>query len=167
MKIAAETVVELSYTLHLGDGEIVDSSTGDEPFLYLHGAGQIVPGLERALEGLEAGAAKVVVVAPADGYGEHDDERIEELPMDAFEEEVKEGDEFIATDEEGDEVPVRIIAVENGMVTADFNHPLAGETLHFSVTVKTVRAATADELEHGHAHGADGHGHGHDDGTVH
>jgi FKBP-type peptidyl-prolyl cis-trans isomerase SlyD len=155
MRIGDQCVVEISYSLHLGDGEIVDSSTDEEPLVYLHGADQIVPGLERALAGMEAGESKRVAVGPEEGYGECDPEAIQEVPRSAFgDKPVAVGDSFIAVDEDQNEVPVRIEAVGEETVRVDFNHPLAGKTLHFSVTIKDVRQATPEELEHGHAHQA-------------
>lgn len=162
MKIAENTVVTLEYSLHLGDGVTVDQSEPDDPLVYLHGIGEIVPGLEDALEGLEAGQTTQVVVAPEEGYGERDPAAVQEVDSSAFEGPVKAGDTMVATDEDGDEMLVTIVKVEGDKVTIDLNHPLAGKPLHFEVTVREVRAATAEELEHGHAHGADGHGHDHE-----
>ena len=160
MKVAAETVVELHYSLHLGDGAIVDRSSEGEPLTYLHGQGQIVPGLERALEGLDAGETKQVVIPPGEGYGARDPAKVRQLPLEVFGgQPISVGEEFIASDPSGAHLPVKILAIENGTVTVDFNHPLAGQSLHFSVTVNGVRPATAEELEHGHAHGAGGHEH--------
>ena len=161
MRIEKGRVVDIDYSLHLGDGEVVDRSEPGDPLTYLHGEGEIVPGLESALEGLEAGARKEVVVGPADGYGEHDPHGLQRVPRQAFppgfQPEV--GMELSAQGPDGDEVPFVISGVEQDAVTIDLNHPLAGKTLHFDVTVREVRAATAEELEHGHAHGADGHEH--------
>lgn len=160
MKIAENTVVTLEYTLHLGDGVIIDKSEPGEPLTYIHGLGEIVEGLENELEGLEAGAKKQVVVKAEEGYGLRDEKAVQTLEKSAFEgQDVKPGDEFIAVDDDGEQVPVKIVKLEGDKVTVDFNHPLAGKTLHFSVDVKEVRAATEEELEHGHVHGPDGHHH--------
>lgn len=160
MKIAENCAVSLDYSLHLGDGVIVDSSEPGEPLTYLHGAGQLVPGLERELSGMALGESRRVVVAPADGYGERVPGRVQTVPMSAFGgDTVAAGDEFMATDPQGQPLPVRVVKVAGDQVTVDMNHPLAGETLHFSVEVRAVRPATADELTHGHVHGADGHHH--------
>jgi FKBP-type peptidyl-prolyl cis-trans isomerase SlyD len=162
MKIAANCVVSLDYSLHLGDGAIVDSSGDGEPLVYLHGSGQIIPGLERQLEGLATGDARQVTVAPKDGYGELDPKAVQEVDKQAFgDRALTAGDEFIAVDDHENEIPVRIQSVQGEKVTVDFNHPLAGKTLHFDVTVAEIRAATAEELEHGHVHGPEGHGHDH------
>ena len=160
MKVAKDAVVALEYALHLGDGQIVDSS-GEGPLRYLHGAGQIVPGLEAALEGSEVGTEKRVEVAPEQGYGEIDPQATRTVPREAFplDAPIATGSEFYVVDDSGTPVPLRIVALEGGNVTVDFNHPLAGKTLHFNVKVLDIRAATAEELEHGHAHGEGGEDH--------
>ena len=161
MKIANGTVVELDYSLHLGDGKIVDQSEG-EPLSYIHGEGHIVPGLEQALGGLEVGAKKQVVVAPADGYGEHDAAGVQEVAREAFPADFQpqEGMQLVAESPDGQ--PVQFVVKQVGLqtVTVDFNHPHAGKTLHFDVTVRGVRQATDEEKEHGHVHGPGGHDHG-------
>ncbi len=161
MRIEKGRVVDLDYSLHLGDGEVVDRSEPGEPLTYLHGEGEIVPGLENALEGMEQGQQKQVVVAPGDGYGDHDPRRVQRVPREAFPPgfvpEI--GMELSAQGPDGEEVPFVIQQVEPAAVTIDLNHPLAGKTLHFDVTVRAVREATQDELQHGHAHGPEGHGH--------
>lgn len=164
MKIAKGSVVGLDYKLHLGDGEIVDASEPGDPLTYLHGEGQIVPGLEQALEGMEAGQSKRVVVAPAEGYGEHDARGLQQVPRDAFPDgfDPKPGMELTAEGPNGEPVPFVVREVKGDTIVIDLNHPLAGRTLHFDVTVRDVRAATSEELEHGHAHGGDGHHHHHD-----
>ncbi len=171
MKVGNGSVVSLEYKLHLGDGVVVDSSEPGDPLVYLHGQSQIVPGLERALEGLEAGVRTQATVAPVDGYGEADPTALQQVPTSAFPEgfEPKVGLELVAQGPDGEPLPFTIRAVIGETVTVDFNHPLAGRTLHFDVTITEVRAASSEELEHGHAHGADGHGHdhGHDHGHGH
>ncbi len=160
MKIEKDRVVEIDYTLRGGDGQTIDSSDLSGPLVYLHGSGQIVPGLEKELEGANEGETRQVVVSPADGYGPRDASAVREVPAEAFgDRELKAGDEFIAVDDDHNQIPVRIEAVNGDTVKVDFNHPLAGKTLHFKVTVKNVREATAEELTHGHAHGGDGHHH--------
>ena len=163
MKVGKGSVVSLEYKLHLGDGVVVDSSEPGDPLVYLHGQGQIVPGLERALEGLEVGVRTQATVAPVDGYGEADPTALQQVPRSAFPAgfEPKVGLELVAQGPDGEPLPFTIRAVMGDNVTVDFNHPLAGRTLHFDVTVTEVRSATAEELEHGHAHGPEGHGHGH------
>ncbi len=163
MKIAKGSVVGLDYKLHLGDGEVVDASAPGEPLSYLHGEGQIVPGLEQALEGMQAGESKQVVVPPSDGYGEHDASGLQEVPRGAFPDgfQPQAGMELTAEGPNGEPVPFVVREVKGDTIVIDLNHPLAGRTLHFDVTVRAVRAATPEELEHGHAHGEGGpHHHG-------
>ena len=161
MKIAKGSVAHIDYSLHLGDGEVVDRSEPGEPLTYLHGEGEIVPGLEDALEGMSAGEQKQVVVAPDQGYGEHDPRGVQEVPRKAFpaDFEPKVGMELTAEGGNGESVPFSIREVTPDAVKIDMNHPLAGRTLHFDVKVRDVRAATTEELDHGHAHGPDGHVH--------
>lgn len=161
MKIANGSVVGIDYSLHLGDGKVVDSSAPGDPLTYLHGEGQIVPGLESALEGLAVGETKHVVVEPANGYGEHDPRGVQEVPRGAFPPgfEPQVGMALTAEGQNGEPVPFSIREVRPDNVLIDLNHPLAGKTLHFDVTVREVRAATEEEISHGHAHGAHGHEH--------
>jgi FKBP-type peptidyl-prolyl cis-trans isomerase SlyD len=161
VKIEKNSVVRIDYRLHLGDGQVLDASEPDEPLTYLHGGGQIVPGLEEALGGLESGASTQVVVAPANGYGEHDPRGVQKVGRgvfpDGFSPEV--GMMLTAEGPDGEQVPFTVKEVGPDSVVIDLNHPLAGKTLHFDVTVREVRTATADEIAHGHAHGPDAHGH--------
>ena len=161
MKIEKGSVVAIDYSLHLGDGKVIDASAPGDPLTYLHGEGQIVPGLEQALEGLAAGDARQVVVAPDQGYGTHDPEGVQEVPRTAFPKEIRPevGMELMAQGPGGEPVPFVVRDVKLETVVIDMNHPLAGKTLHFDVTVREIRTATAEELEHGHAHGGDGHHH--------
>jgi len=163
MKVGKGSVVSVDYELHLGDGKVVDASAPGTPMAYIHGEGQIVPGLERALEGLGAGDAKQVVVAPTDGYGEHDARGLQEVPRSAFPADMQPqvGQELVAQGPNGEAVPFVIREVKLESVVIDLNHPLAGKTLHFAVTVRDVRAATEEELQHGHVHGPEGHAHDH------
>jgi FKBP-type peptidyl-prolyl cis-trans isomerase SlyD len=160
MQIAKDSVVTIEYRLHLGDGKIIDESEPGDPLVYLHGYEEIVPGLERALEGKKAGESLKVVVEPKDGYGEYDPDGVEEVPREDFppDMELEAGGIVSATDEDGDDVEFLVKEVRPKTVVIDFNDPMAGKTLHFDVTVREVRAATKDELEHGHAHGP-GHEH--------
>lgn len=161
MKIANGAVVSIDYKLHLGDGVVVDASEAAEPLTYLHGEGQIVPGLERALDGLAVGDSRTVVVAPADGYGERDARGMQEVERKAFPKDVelKPGLELGAMGPDGEVFHFVVHEVKGETVVIDTNHPLSGKTLHFDVTVREVREATADERAHGHAHGAHGHDH--------
>lgn len=161
MKIAKDTVVGLEYRLTLEDGSVVDESAPNAPLVYLHGHGNIVPGLEQALTGMDVGEAKKVDVAPADGYGVHDPEGVHQVPRDRFPDnvELKVGAVLSAKTAEGEDLPFVVKKLQGDQVTVDFNHPLAGQTLKFDVVVRSVRAATAEELQHGHVHGEGGHGH--------
>lgn len=160
MSISANSVVAIHYTLTDDDGVQLDSSVGNQPLTYLHGAGNIIPGLEQELEGKKAGDSLQVTVPPADGYGEHVEQLVQIVPKAAFAgvEELDLGMRFQAQTEQGP-VSVQITNIEGDEVTVDGNHPLAGKTLHFEVSIETVRDATEQELEHGHAHGAHGHDH--------
>lgn len=162
LKIKEGMVVSLDYTLRLDDGEVVDSSEGDEPLQYLHGYGQIIPGLEKALVGLTVGDSKTVVVPPDEAYGDMDMEAFEIVPRSMFPDdlELEEGLELSLRDAETDEpFDATIAEIRETEVMLDFNHPLAGETLYFEVSVPAIRPATAEELAHGHSHEGDEHHH--------
>jgi FKBP-type peptidyl-prolyl cis-trans isomerase SlyD len=163
MRVAAKTVVTVEYTLRNAAGEVLDTSDGSEPLAYLHGSEQIVPGLERELEGLQIGDEKDVVVQPHDGYGIVDPEGVFSVPRSVFPEEMEltAGDTLLGENSEGSQMPVRILEVAEGSVMVDANHPLAGQVLYYHVAVRDVRAATDEELEHGHPHDPD-HPHEHD-----
>ena len=160
MKIAKDCVVTLDYTLTDEDGEILDSSEGDEPLVYLHGHGDIVPGLERALNGHQVGDQVEVDVSPEDGYGDWDEDLVDVVGKEDFDdpEELEVGAQFEVDTDEGVRVAT-VIEMEGEDITVDLNHPLAGMNLHFAVKVLDVRAASAEELEHGHVHGPHGHEH--------
>lgn len=160
MKIDNQKVVSINYTLRNDQGEILDTSDGREPLAYIHGAGNIIPGLESQLLGKSAGDTLKVTVAPADGYGEYDLAQVVQVSRSQFEgvSDLKVGMQFTASSPEGHQV-VTITNINNDTVTVDGNHPLAGKTLHFDVSVVDVRDATADELNHGHVHGPGGHHH--------
>ena len=160
MHVANETVVSIHYTLTNDKGEILDSSKGSHPLSYLHGAGNIIPGLEDALTNRQSGDRLNVTIDAADGYGERDPEQIQRVPRSAFQgvDQIEPGMQFTAEGPHG-VVAVTVVEVDADTVTIDGNHPLAGERLHFDVEVVDVRAASAEELQHGHAHGAGGHHH--------
>ena len=162
IKVKDGVVVSLDYTLRLDDGEIIDSSEEGEPLEYLHGYGQIIPGLEKALVGLTVGDSKNVVVPAAEAYGEVDMEAFEIVPRSMFPDdlELEEGLALSLRDAETNEpFDASVAEVRENEVMLDFNHPLAGETLHFEVRIPALRPATEEELSHGHAHGPDGHHH--------
>jgi FKBP-type peptidyl-prolyl cis-trans isomerase SlyD len=162
LKIKDGIVVSLDYTLRLDDGEVVDSSEGDAPLEYLHGYGQIIPGLEKALVGLTVGNSKKVIVPAAEAYGDVDMEAFEIVPRSMFPDdlELEEGLELSLRDAETNEpFDASIAEIRETEVMLDFNHPLAGEALHFEVHISALRPASEEELAHGHAHGEDGHHH--------
>ncbi len=161
MQIEKHKVVSIDYTLKDDKGNIIDSSEGNEPLAYLHGMGNIVPGLENELTGKKIGDAIEIRIEPQDGYGERNDALLEVVPKEMFQgaEAIETGMQFQAADEQGNMQVITVAQVEGDNVTVDSNHPLAGVHLNFDVTVLEVRDATAEEIEHGHAHGAGGHHH--------
>lgn len=160
MEIKKDTVVSVDYRLHLGDGKYIDESDASDPLVYLHGHDEVIPGLEKALEGKKAGDSLKTTIPPEDAYGEYNPEGVDEVPREEFPADLplEEGGLVSATDEDGDDVDFLVKEIRGNTVVVDFNHPLAGKTLHYEVTVREVRAATEEELEHGHAH-APGHEH--------
>ena len=160
MRIAANAVVSIHYTLTNSAGEQLDSSQGQEPLAYLHGANNIIPGLENALVGKGEGDKLSVTVEPTEGYGEVRDELVQDVDRSNFEgiDVIEPGMQFMAQTPWGQQ-PVTVVKVQNETVTLDGNHPLAGQTLNFDVEVVNVREATEEELSHGHVHGEGGHEH--------
>ncbi|MEN8241003.1 MAG: peptidylprolyl isomerase [Chloroflexota bacterium] len=157
---AADTVVTIEYTLTV-DGEVVDSSKEGGPLDYLQGHANIIPGLEREIEGMKVGESKSVLVAPEDGYGLIEPEAILEVARGEFPPDVPMdiGVELEITDDEGDMMFATIIEIGNEIVKLDTNHPLSGKELSFEVTVTGLRAASAEEIEHGHVHFGGDHDH--------
>jgi FKBP-type peptidyl-prolyl cis-trans isomerase SlyD len=161
MQISQDMVVSIHYTLTDKAGETIDSSVEHgEPLAYLHGHGNIVPGLENALTGKTIGDKFDVSVEPAEGYGEHYAELVQQVPREAFEgvEHLEPGMQFQADTGMGPRL-FTITEVNGDTVTVDGNHPLAGEVLNFAIEVTAVRAASEEELSHGHVHGPGGHHH--------
>lgn len=160
MPVAQDSVVTIHYTLKDDAGTVLDSSSPQEPLAYLHGHGNLIPGLEKELEGKNAGDALSVTIAPADGYGEYDDRLVQSVPRRSLRgiKDVKPGMHLHAQTEDGPRT-VTVTKVLGDMVTLDGNHPLAGKSLHFDVRIEEVRPATEEELSHGHVHGAHGHHH--------
>lgn len=160
MQIADNAVVTMHYTLKNAAGEVLDSSQGQEPLAYLHGANNIVPGLENALVGKATGDKLEVNVKPEEGYGDVREELVQKVPHENFQgiNELQVGMQFMAQAPWGEQ-PVTVIKIEDDGVTLDGNHPLAGQELFFDIEVTEVRAASEDELSHGHAHGEGGHHH--------
>ncbi len=161
MLVARDTVVTIHYTLTNDAGEVLDSSADGEPLAYIHGGGNIIVGLEEALEGKTSGDHVVVAIPAEKAYGEHDDALVQQVPRRAFQsgDDVKAGMRFTAQTEHGPRQVV-VTRIAGDMVTVDGNHPLAGQALNFDVQIAEVRAASAEELAHGHVHGAGGHDHG-------
>lgn len=154
MKIEKHRIASIHYTLTTNDGEVIDSSLGEEPLSYLSGTGNIIPGLDNALIGLEKGDKKHVTVEPENGYGEHDENLVQKLPTEMFTgiDKVEEGMEFQTQNPSGEDHFVTVMKVEEDGITIDGNHALAGVTLNFEVTVEDVREATETEIAHGHVH---------------
>jgi FKBP-type peptidyl-prolyl cis-trans isomerase SlyD len=161
MQIGKKQAVAIDYKLTIDDGIVVDASEKGDPLWYLHGVGNLIPGLEKELEGMKVGEAKKVVVKPEDGYGVYEKDKVHVVPKAQFsaDGDFAIGDRVLATSPSGNEVPARISAMDGKTVTLDFNHELAGKTLTFEVAVVEIRAATKDELTHGHVHGPGGHHH--------
>lgn len=158
--VQKDTVVSMEYTLRV-DNEEIDSSKGQDPLQFIVGHGNIISGLEREMIGMKVGDSKDVVIQPADGYGEFDEEAFMDVPRSAFPRDItmEEGSELSVRDDSGQSRYARIDAINGDNVTLNFNHPLAGDELHFNVKVVGLREPTREELEHGHVHEGDGHHH--------
>jgi len=161
MKISSNKVATLAYTLKDDDGQILDKADKENPFLYMHGTGGIIKGLESALDDKSVDDSFNIIVAPEDAYGERDDKLIETVPRNMFEgisdENMVPGAQFHAQTPQGTQV-ITIASVQDETVNIDANHPLAGQTLHFEVAVMDIREATEEEIAHGHPHAAGGCG---------
>ena len=161
--VTDQKVVSFHYTLTNDGGDVLDTSRDEQgqPLAYLHGSGQIVPGLENAMSGKTAGDSFKASIAPEEGYGVRQGDGPQAVERSNFpaDAEIVEGMMFVAEMPNGDQAPVWVSKVEGDQVFLDGNHPLAGETLHFDIEVVEVRDATAEELAHGHAHGPGGHHH--------
>ena len=160
IKVSDGMVVDLDYTLKV-DNEVVDTSEGKQPIKFIQGQGYIIEGLEKELYGMAVGEDKQVVIPPERGYGMVNEEAILDVPKDEFPEEIplQQGTELKVETQEGETMDARITSVAPDSVRLDFNHPLAGKELHFSVKVNEIREATAEEIAHGHVHGQGGHSH--------
>ncbi len=159
LKIEDGQVVSMEYTLHV-DGEVVDTSAGREPLEFIQGTGNIIPGLERELYGMVIGDSKKVSVAAEDAYGELDPEAYADVPRVEFPDNIplEKGIEIQVRDQSNNPMFARIDTFTDEIVKLDFNHPLAGKTLNFDVTIVALRGASPEELDHGHVHGM-GHQH--------
>jgi len=161
MIVAANKVVKMHYSVLDNNKNTIDNSFDGEPLVFIVGTGFLIPGLENALLGKEAGDTFSVTVEPEQGYGERHDDLMQAVPKSMFEGmEIEVGMQFRATTDAGDQ-SVMIIEIQDEDVIVDGNHPLSGITLHFDVEVLEVRDATEDELAHGHVHGEGGCGHSH------
>jgi FKBP-type peptidyl-prolyl cis-trans isomerase SlyD len=161
MQVAKNAVVTIDYTLKNAQGEVIDTSVGKQALPYLHGAGNLIPGLEKALEGKKAGDHINVTIAPEEAYGLRDEQLVQSVSKSAFQgvPDVKVGMQF-RTQGQGNEMRVVTVThIDGDKITVDANHPLAGMPLNFEVTIREVRVATKDELAHGHVHGPGGHHH--------
>ena len=160
MKVGKDKVVLMHYTLKNDKGEVIDSSDGGDPLPFLQGHGNIIPGLENALEGAKVGDKLDVSIKPEEAYGERMKDAIQEIPKSALKgiDEVKVGMQLQSQDQDGNAFLVSVTKIEDDKITVDANHPLAGQTLHFSVSIESVRKAETEELSHGHVH-ADGNHH--------
>ena len=157
MKVGKDKVVLMHYTLKNDAGDVIDSSDGADPLPFLQGHGNIIPGLESALEGSKVGDKLEVSIKPEEGYGVRMKDAIQEIPSSALKgvDEVKVGMQLQSEDKDGNAFLVSVTKIEDDKITVDGNHPLAGQTLHFSVSIESIRKAEAEELSHGHVH-ADG-----------
>lgn len=160
MQIAGNRVITLNYILKDDEGNIIDSAE-DGSFAYLHGAANIIPGLEHALLGKSAGDKLSVAIEPEQGYGERNEDMTQVVPRNMFDtdEEIKVGMQFHAESPDGQPLSVTVTDISDSEVTVDGNHPLAGVNLNFYVKILEIREATEEEREHGHVHGAGGHPH--------
>jgi len=159
-KVKDGLVVSMEYKLTV-DGEVLDSSDEAGPLQFLAGYGNIIPGLESEMMGMQIGDSKNVTVQPADGYGEFDEEASMDVPRTEFPADMtlEEGMELHVTDDNGDHQAAYVAEFDDKTVTLDFNHPLAGAVLEFYVKVVALREPTEEEIDHGHVHEGDGHDH--------
>jgi FKBP-type peptidyl-prolyl cis-trans isomerase SlyD len=156
MQITKNKVAAIHYTLRDNEGTIIDSSEGREPLNYLHGAGNLIAGMEEGLEGKTKGDKLNLKISPEKGYGEKDETLVQKVPRSAFgDQDVKTGMRFSTN--QGGVVTVTNVGLEN--ITVDANHPLAGVELNFAVEIVDVREASSEEITHGHVHGPGGHHH--------
>lgn len=160
MQVADNMAVSIHYTLSNDEGEVIDSSVGDDALVYLHGNGNIISGLEQALNGKKVGDKFNVRIPAEDAYGEFMEDRVQVIPRSMFEgvDELEVGMKFHADVSSGPGV-VSIVAIDGDDITIDGNHPLAGMALTFDVEIVDIRPATSEEIAHGHIHGPDGHHH--------
>lgn len=171
MQIEVNKVVSVTYSLEVSEGgtglkEFVEKAEADRPLTFLFGAGSMIPGFERALEGLSLGQSFQMDIRPEDAYGPVSEDDIVELPFSVFAAEVEKYPDMLTigniipmNDGQGHQFEGKVKSVSKDTVTMDFNHPLAGKTLHFTGKIESLREASADEIAHGHVHGPGGHHH--------
>lgn len=153
MEVAQDRVVKIAYTLKDDEGTVLDSSENHGDLAYVHGHQNIVEGLEDALEGKDVGETVSTTVNPDKGYGDRHDQLVFTVPRSNMPDgDLEVGMQFAAQDKEGNQQVVTLVDIGDEEVQLDANHPLAGQTLHFDVTVNDVREATDEEVEHGHVH---------------
>jgi FKBP-type peptidyl-prolyl cis-trans isomerase SlyD len=159
-QVKKDKVVSMAYKLTV-DGEVLDEAGDQDAIQFLQGHRNIIPGLERELEGMQVGQSKQVTVKPADGYGEIDKEQVQDISLEEFPEGIvpEIGMELEIKDEDQNEMYGRVLAIKSDSVTMDFNHPLAGKTLNFDVKIVAVREPTSEEMSHGHVHAHGDHHH--------
>lgn len=161
MQVSEQKVVTMNYEVADDQGQLIDRSEEGGPLAYIHGNGQLIPGLETALEGRGKGDKVAVDVPPEQGYGERDEEGVQIVARNQFDDsvEIEVGMQFEAQDDDEGHQIVTVVAVDGENITLDTNHPLAGKNLRFEVEILDVRDASAEELSHGHVHGPGGHDH--------
>ena len=161
MRISEQKVVTMNYEVADDQGQLIDRSEEGGPLAYIHGNGQLIPGLETALEGRGKGDKIAVDVPPEQGYGERDEDGVQIVARNQFDDsvEIEVGMQFEAQDDDEGHQIVTVAAVDGENITLDTNHPLAGKNLRFEVEILDVRDASAEELSHGHVHGPGGHDH--------
>jgi len=160
MKIAKNKVVGIHYTLTDAQGNTLDSSDGRDPLFYLHGNGNLIPGLERELENKQKEDDLKVTIQPEDAYGQRNEEMVYQIERSKFPDpkNVERGMTFTSHTEQGD-INLTVVKIDDDLITLDANHPLAGQELTFDVKVVDVRDASEEELDHGHVHEPGAHHH--------
>lgn len=154
MKVEQHSVVSIHYVLTDENKTVLDSSEGQDPLTYLHGAGGLIPGLEKEILGKAIGDKFDVTVDPVEGYGELDESLVQKVPLEVFEgvDKVEPGMQFRTQAQDGSSQLITVTDIEGEEVTIDMNHPLAGVTLYFDIEITAIRDATEEEIEHGHTH---------------
>lgn len=159
--VGTNKVIGLIYTLKDTDGELIEERASDDPLMFIQGADQLLPGVEKAIAGQKVGYKTEVRLTAAEAYGDYDDSLVAEVDRGDFpkEMEIQVGMKFETEGPDGEMLLVEVVEIEGETIVVDGNHPLAGVDLHFILEVKSVREATEEEIEHGHVHGEGGHLH--------